>query len=145
MSIYDLNDIEARVVKINKDNGWSDDMPEGGPELTHWLITKLALGITELSEGIEEVRKGHAPGATYYSYPPVPASLAVEFSSGQEAQEHWESTQAGKPEGLPSELADTVIRIVHLCALLKIDLPAIIDEKLTYNASRGFRHGNKAA
>lgn len=122
-NVTDLDEITKRVVQINKDNGWSDDVPEvGTPEFTNWLITKLALVMTEIAEGIEEVRKGIDPTETYYL-----------------------TDSPTKPEGLGSELADAVIRSIHLAYLVGIDLPSNIDEKLTYNATRGYRHGGKAA
>ena len=49
----------------------------------------------------------------------------------------------GKPEGFASELADIVIRVFDLSAHLGIDIQTIIQEKLRYNATRGYRHGGK--
>lgn len=49
-----------------------------------------------------------------------------------------------KPEGVPSELADVVIRIADMCGLYGIDLEAAIIEKMAYNKSRPYRHGGKA-
>jgi len=49
-----------------------------------------------------------------------------------------------KPEGVPSELADIVIRALDAAGAWGIDLEAIIDEKLAYNITRGHRHGGKA-
>lgn len=78
---------------------------------------KLALIHSEVSEALEEIREGN----------------------------HKPTHQAGeKPEGLPSELADIVIRVADLCGALGIDLEDTIEEKLAYNAqSRGHKHGKK--
>lgn len=51
--------------------------------------------------------------------------------------------ETGKPEGVPSELADIVIRIGDLCGLYGIDLEAAIRTKMDYNKTRAHRHGNK--
>jgi NTP pyrophosphatase (non-canonical NTP hydrolase) len=54
-------------------------------------------------------------------------------------------SESGKPEGVPSELADVVIRGLDLCGHLGIDLESAIELKHRYNQSRPFRHGNKRA
>lgn len=48
-----------------------------------------------------------------------------------------------KTEGIPSELADTVIRIFDLCGYYGIDLETAILEKMKYNKVRPYRHGGK--
>ena len=53
-------------------------------------------------------------------------------------------TDSGKPEGLPSELADVVIRVLDLAGWLGIDLGEAIRAKHAYNATRPYRHGGKA-
>jgi len=50
----------------------------------------------------------------------------------------------GKPEGVASELADTVIRICDLAGMLGLDLGKAIVEKMVYNETRPHRHGGKA-
>lgn len=52
-------------------------------------------------------------------------------------------SDAGKPEGIPAELADIVIRVMDLAETYGIDLEAAILEKHHYNVSRPFRHGGK--
>lgn len=78
---------------------------------------KIALIHSELSEALEEVRAGHKPNEIY--------------------------EVDGKPEGLPIELADAVIRIADLCGYYKIDLADAIYEKLNYNARRPIKHGKQ--
>ncbi len=51
----------------------------------------------------------------------------------------------GKPEGLPSELADIVIRVFDLAGALGLDLDTAIEEKMAFNATRSHRHGGRAA
>jgi NTP pyrophosphatase (non-canonical NTP hydrolase) len=78
----------------------------------------IALVHSELSEALEEHRKGHKASETYYR-------------------------EDGKPEGIPSELADVVIRLLDICGYLNIDLEAALIEKMTYNEKRPYRHGGK--
>lgn len=51
----------------------------------------------------------------------------------------------GKPEGLPSELADIAIRVFDLAGAMGIDLQGAIVEKMAFNATRPHRHGGRAA
>ena len=81
------------------------------------LGEKIALIHSELSEALEEVRAGHKPDEVY--------------------------EVNGKPEGLPIELADAVIRIADLCGYYNIDLDHAVRAKLTYNARRGRKHGKQ--
>lgn len=94
----------------------------------------LMLVVSELSEALEEVRSGHAP-ATVYTKPTVqvPRDLDPRFKDTP--------LPPAKPEGFGVELADAVIRIAHLCGALDIDLEARVVEKLTYNATRPYKHG----
>jgi NTP pyrophosphatase (non-canonical NTP hydrolase) len=48
-----------------------------------------------------------------------------------------------KPEGVGSEFADVLIRLLDDCAIFGIDLEAEYERKMTYNRSRPYRHGGK--
>lgn len=77
----------------------------------------IALCHCELSETMEQFRDGHKPNETYYN--------------------------DKKPEGIPTELADVIIRIMDYCGHEGIDLEKAITEKMAYNETRPFRHGGK--
>jgi NTP pyrophosphatase (non-canonical NTP hydrolase) len=82
----------------------------------------LLMITTEVAEAFEEHREGHDPTETYYK-PEKPT----------------------KPEGIPSEMADIVIRVLDFCGWAGIDLQAMLVEKHTYNLTRPYRHGDKRA
>ena len=80
----------------------------------------ICLMHSELSEALEEYRNGHAPSEVYFN-----------------------DSKPGKPEGIPVELADCVIRIFDFCGLYDIDLETILNQKMQYNATRPYRNGGK--
>lgn len=96
--------------QTSKDKGWHD-VPKS-------LAEDIALMHSELSEALEEVRKGLMPSYLYFI--------------------------GAKPEGVPAEFADVVIRMVDVCEQWGIDLEAAISAKLEYNKTRPYRHGGKA-
>ena len=49
----------------------------------------------------------------------------------------------GKPEGVPIELADVIIRVCEACELYGIDLDEAVKTKLEFNKNRPYRHGGK--
>ena len=77
----------------------------------------ISLMMTELAEAVEEYRNGR-------DLPEI----------------HWLSD---KPEGVPIELADVVIRIAQFCREHGIDLETALKLKASFNRTREFRHGNK--
>ena len=95
---------------------------------------RLMLIVSEVAKAHEELRKGNAPDFIYY-----PEADRLSESGGDPA----EARGPFKPEGIPSEIADVVIRCFDFAGAHGIDLATIIDEKLVYNTSRPFKHGKK--
>ena len=48
-----------------------------------------------------------------------------------------------KPEGVPTELADIIIRTLDLMSHLGIDIDAVVREKIDYNNTRPLMNGGK--
>jgi NTP pyrophosphatase (non-canonical NTP hydrolase) len=87
----------------------------------------------------------------FYDVPPsIAERLCLVHSEVSEALEaHRDGDDAlrfaenGKPEGLPSELADVVIRVLDMATHLGIDMDHAVSTKMAYNASRPRMHGGK--
>lgn len=99
-------------------------------------IIELALIASEAFEAIDEVRDGHAATEAYYPTATMPGTVGGLFDG---------TNPPAKPEGVPSEVADVFIRGLDFTDAWTIDAGAAIVEKINYNATRGFRHGGKAA
>jgi NTP pyrophosphatase (non-canonical NTP hydrolase) len=124
-----IRDLQQRCGEAAAAKGFHDDRPkemrkgstlagiaERNARLANWQGNKLMLIVSEVAEAQDELRKGHTADWTYYG-------------------------DNGKPEGVPSELADTVIRVLDFCYTEGIDLESIIDAKLAFNATRPKLHG----
>jgi len=118
----------------------------------------IALIHSELSEVLEEYRNHHGATEIYYS---TTETRDIDVESIEECipvDTIYKSRikdltlfdgytndiiKISKPEGIPIELADVVIRIFDLCGYYNIDLEHAIEEKMTYNKTRPHKHGGK--
>jgi len=99
--------------------GWYDNETERGfPE-------EVALFHSEISEALEEYRKGKGFNEFYYS--------------------NEEGKPPNKPEGIPAEMGDVLIRMGDTAGKRAIDWAEGVIQKLRYNPKRGYRHGGKKA
>lgn len=116
---------EAHSNAVDK-GWWADDRSFG--EI-------IALIHSEASEALEDYRNGTAPTEMWFE--------AKDKDTGHKAISTVQHTLYWKPCGIPSELADIVIRVFDACGRYEIDLEQAIREKMAYNATRPQRHGGK--
>lgn len=70
------------------------------------------------------------------------SEILEEFRDGREATETYYRDD-GKPEGVPAELADVVIRCFDMADYYGINLEAAIIEKMEFNKTRPYKHGKQ--
>lgn len=100
----------------------------------------IALIHSEASEALEDFRNDHAPTKVWYEYK-IGGETERDFRPQLLMSDgNW---TMGKPCGIPSELADIVIRVFDTCGRYGIDLEQAITEKMSYNTTRPQRHGGK--
>lgn len=110
----DLNDWRDLSLQIAVEHGFTEAT----------FMEDICLIMTELAEAAEEFRAGKAPGEVYYEPSADPDKPA-------------------KPCGVPSELADVLIRVFHLCGKYGIDIERVTQEKTEYNHYRPYKHGKR--
>jgi NTP pyrophosphatase (non-canonical NTP hydrolase) len=118
-----LSEITSIIHATAIAKGWWDDTEEFPLRSDGDCI---ALMHSELSEALEELRNGHDPDEIYFN----------EIQGRHGIVTH-------KPEGVPIELADVIIRICDYAGRHGIDLDKAIEMKMNYNATRPARHGGK--
>lgn len=110
-----IREFQDKVHALAVEKGWYEGQHH--PSDPTWLGARLALVHSEVSEALECVRDGDIALTT---------GLAT-----------------GKPCGLPSELADIIIRVLDIAGSLNIDMQTALEKKHTYNATRAHRHGGR--
>jgi hypothetical protein len=112
------------ATRIAREHGWGWTEEEKAARNIYRLLSDLALVHSEVSEAVEAARDG-----------------VLQMTGG----ELDDNDRITKPEGVVVELADAVIRIMHLCGELGLPLEIAIIAKMLYNEQRPFKHGGKKA
>ena len=123
--------IRSWTTRIRENNfklGWRKEGVQRSPEELLILLT------TEIVETYEEWRNGRLINEIYFRRKNGTESK-VPFDVG--------SPVLHKPEGIPIELADIMIRLLDTCDEWGIDIEEAMELKMAYNKTRGFRHGGK--
>lgn len=121
-----LTELQNRAYENAKAKGFID--------LNRTFGDQLMLIVSELAEALEEFRDGRKVNEIYYS----------NLCTCKEADESCANCgKTPKPEGIPIELADAVIRIAQLAESSEFDLNGAVKLKMDYNDGRPMLHGGK--
>lgn len=112
------------VERVNRAKGWYESDRTFGDD--------IALLHSEVSEMLEAFRDHGTADAT-----------APGYQVTAEDDPHFGEFQTSKPEGVGSEAADVLVRLLDTCQRYDIDLFAEWRRKVDWNWTRSQRHGGK--
>lgn len=124
--------------------------------LRNYYMVKVGLIMSEGAEALEELRSGRPVNQNYYTINgrevfPATDGLGADWTTRSdgltndrdlELTETWTGVLP-KPEGVPSEIADIVIRCFDFADEAGFSLITAILEKLAYNDTRTRMHGRQ--
>lgn len=127
-----LAEMQEEVHTVNVDKGWFEDDRTFGDE--------IALLHSEASEALEAYRDHKFDELVRYS---SDDGYSI-TGRGSLNDSNWrQAGLVGKPEGVPSELADVLIRLLDTCWRHDIDLEDAYEQKIAFNRTRPHRHGGR--
>ena len=129
----DIRRMQALVEAVNVKNGWFDADRTFGDD--------MALLHSEVSEAFEAFRKHGLEDVTV-----TKSDRCSDPQHGDSTWDHdcyYDDIENPKPEGVGSELADVLVRLLDTAERYDVDLVGEFWRKLQYNATRGYRHGNR--
>jgi len=144
-----LAQMQQQVREVNEANGWFDSLRTFGEDiaLLHSEASEMLEAFRE--HGTDEPPRGVTSDGNPYVWPDHVQALAHAidedpFATFEQVDEVL-LAQHGvcKPEGVGSEAADVLIRLLDTCERYGIDLDHEFERKIAFNATRGHRHGGK--
>jgi NTP pyrophosphatase (non-canonical NTP hydrolase) len=135
-----LSRMTEAVYRTNVANGWFDPA-DRDPMVDCMLL------VTEVAEMAEAIRDHEMDDEIEYKVPLDDTGrvevVRVGLDSGEDR--HYQAIGlVGKPVGFASEVADVLVRLLDTAHRQDVNLSRVFDRKLEYNATRGYKHGNKS-
>lgn len=143
-----LSILTSVVALNNYEKGWRTP-PNPDPALDDLKPRRsvgelTALVMTELAEAFESYRNNE-PDLWYEYSDPDPARGLQKWEGPPTTINSNGELVLGKPQGVASELADVIIRVLDWADEYQIPVIQAILEKHAYNQTRPYRHGEKKA
>lgn len=141
--MFHLSSVEQEIFDTAEASGWHEHDRE--------LPEALALIHSEVSEALEAYRDGMEETANQYRYKTTDVVVDPSDEYGEYVYMtlpkmphiHDGTPVLGKPEGVASELADVIIRVLDYSRQKNIQTIPVMLQKMEFNKTRGYRHGNK--
>lgn len=143
----DLNRLRDEMLEIAVSHGFTEATVGEDMVLIH----------SEVSEALEDHREGHTPAEFWYEEKVLAftargnpilvngkqaaVSVPTEHPFARYPDGTYDRTKPNKLMGIPSEMADVLIRVLHFAGKHGIDIKAAVETKASYNRSRPFKHG----
>lgn len=120
-------------------NEWAREIHENAVNHGWWETDRelpeiLMLIVSELSEALEEYRKGDMMDGRI---------SCMHYYSGGGYVANAPTVCCKKPEGIAVEVIDALIRILDWCGKEGVDVEALVKEKHEYNKTRPYKHGKR--
>ncbi len=131
----DLNQLRDEVHALAVSKGWHENRDITDPNV---LGAMLALIHSEVSEALEAIRRIKSPSRFLYEDQVSGQTLS------EREREDGQPDSRYKPHGVPSEMADVIIRVLDMCGAMGIDIDRAVTEKHAFNKTRSHRHGGKS-
>lgn len=118
-------------------------------EISEWFSQWTSRNGGSLNELAEIIYQNAASKGFWIDSPNFAEKLALIHSEVSEALEYYRDGlpvnkiyyKTGKPEGVPVELIDALIRILDCMAGYEMDIERALIDKINYNFGRGYKHG----
>lgn len=167
-SVDGLNWLAEETYKISNDHGfWGGPEVQvngGGIGVDEEirLPEKLMLIVSECAEALDDYRDGRREDESWYTWDKLPRDFPYDVHHDTRNNRYNVKTARGtveeltpeqfwnllrihkvplKPCGIPSEMADVIIRVLDICGRYDIDIQRAILEKVEYNRTRAHKHG----
>lgn len=134
-----MDELQHSIMNWAELKGWNQGLDERS--FGDWMT----LLHSEISEAYEDHRMHRGLNEMYYEYYDDDQRLMTcnqeqmqgLIASGRRSFDNF------KPCGIPIEMADLVIRVLHLAEFASFNLYNMIEVKMRYNHTRPHRHGGK--
>jgi NTP pyrophosphatase (non-canonical NTP hydrolase) len=132
------------VASLNglRDEAYENAKVHGFHDVKRTVGDALMLITTEASEAYEAFREGCKPAEMRYECR-HPKGDCGEDGSPRCWPDDGSGDCSHKPVGVPSEIADIIIRCFDFAGEHGIDIGRAVIEKMAHNKSRSFKHGGK--